>query len=231
MGKRSVKSVFGGGGFYIALLLCVAAVGVAGYFALFSAPSEEPVEPVTQTQPVVVDDPEESEPVVEPEVPEVPEIPEEPEKPVVTIAEMPEVEVAAEQPQLTVRPVSGETVAAFSMEDLQYNETMEDWRTHDGVDISAAAGTSVMAASAGTVEKVYDDALLGTTVVVSHSGGYETTYACLQAQPTVAVGDSVTTGQVIGAVGETAIAEAGAHLHFSVTRDGVPIDPEEFLNQ
>ncbi|MBU5625726.1 peptidoglycan DD-metalloendopeptidase family protein [Oscillibacter sp. MSJ-2] len=231
MGKRSVKSVFGGAGFYIALLLCVAAVGVAGYFVLFSGNSEEPVEPVGLPEPVEVSDPE---PVdLEPQTQEAP--PSDPvaekEPDVVTVAQMPEVQVSAEQPRLTVKPVSGETVAAFSMEDLQYDETMEDWRTHNGMDIQADKGTQVMAATAGTVDSVYDDPLLGTTVVLSHSGGYQTIYACLQGQPTVSAGDSVTTGQVIGCVGESAIAEAGAHLHFGVTREGVPIDPEEFLNR
>ena len=229
MGKRSVKSVFGGAGFYIALLLCVAAVGVAGYFVLFSGNSEEPGEPVGHPEPVEVNDPE---PVdLEPSGQEAPP-PDPVEEPdVVTVAQMPEVDIPAEQPRLTVKPVSGETVAAFSMEDLQYDKTMEDWRTHNGMDIEADKGTQVMAATAGTVDSVYDDPLLGTTVVLSHSGGYQTIYACLQGQPTVSAGDSVTTGQVIGCVGESAIAEAGAHLHFGVTREGVPIDPEEFLNQ
>ena len=186
MGKRSVKSVFGGAGFYIALLLCVAAVGVAGYFVLFSGNSEEPVEPVGHPEPVEVNDPE---PVdLEPSGQEAPP-PDPVEEPdVVTVAQMPEVDIPAEQPRLTVKPVSGETVAAFSMEDLQYDKTMEDWRTHNGMDIEADKGTQVMAATAGTVDSVYDDPLLGTTVVLSHSGGYQTIYACLQGQPTVSAG-------------------------------------------
>ena len=42
----------------------------------------------------------------------------------------------------------------------------------------------------------------------------------------------VTAGQAIGAVGTTAAAEAaqGAHLHFSVTKDGKAVDPDAFLN-
>ena len=65
------------------------------------------------------------------------------------------------------------------------------------------------------------------------SGGYQTTYACLQATPAVEQGDTVTAGQVIGAVGTTATAESaqGPHLHFSVTKDGDAVDPEEYLNK
>ena len=79
---------------------------------------------------------------------------------------------------------------------------------------------------------VSDDPLMGTTVVLRHSDGYETTYANLQAEPAVETGDTVTAGQAIGAVGTTAVAESarGAHLHFSVTKDGETVDPDTFLN-
>ena len=145
----------------------------------------------------------------------------------------PEVPVVAEAPQLVVSPLSGKVVAAFSVDQLVYSETMGDWRTHDGIDISAQAGTRVLAASAGTVLAVENDALMGTTVTLGHSGGYQTTYACLQATPAVEQGDTVTAGQVIGAVGTTAAAESaqGPHLHFSVTKDGDAVDPEEYLNK
>lgn len=230
MGKRSMRTVFGGKGFYIALALCLLAVGAAGYGVFFNGETEEPPEaPALSDTPLEVEEPEPVpvEPVPEPEPEPEPETESEP----AVSAAMPEVKVEAEQPRLTVSPLSGEIVAAFSMEELQYSETLGDWRTHDGVDIQAQQGTAVTAASAGTVLEVYDDALLGTTVVLSHPGGYETRYACLQAKPTVAAGDSVAAGAVIGAVGQTAAAEAGPHLHFSVTREGEPIDPAEFLNR
>ena len=73
----------------------------------------------------------------------------------------------------------------------------------------------------------------GTTVTISHAGGYQTVYASLQEHPSVEIGDSVSAGQTIGAVGDTAAAEAaqGPHLHFSVTKDGDVVDPDDFLNQ
>ena len=118
------------------------------------------------------------------------------------------------------------------MEELVYSPTLGDWRTHNGVDIAAQQGTTVLAASAGAVLSVTDDPLMGTTVVIQHSGGYETTYANLQAEPAVETGDTVSAGQTIGAVGTTAAAEAaqGAHLHFSVAKDGEAVDPDAFLN-
>ena len=173
------------------------------------------------------------EPEAEPEPPSEPEA----EIPAAVMPEAvitePDVPVVAEAPQLVVSPLSGKVVTAFSVDHLVYSETMGDWRTHDGIDISAQAGTKVLAASAGTVLAVEDDALMGTTVTLRHSGGYQTTYACLQATPAVEQGDTVTAGQVIGAVGTTAAAESaqGPHLHFSVTKDGDAVDPEEYLNK
>ena len=76
-----------------------------------------------------------------------------------------------------------------------------------------------------------DDPLMGTTVVLEHDNGYQTTYANLQTKPNVEVGDPVSAGQIIGAVGTTAAAESGQpHLHFAVTKDGKAVDPNEYLS-
>jgi murein DD-endopeptidase MepM/ murein hydrolase activator NlpD len=117
------------------------------------------------------------------------------------------------------------------MEALSYNQTTRDWRTHDGVDIAAETGTNVTAAADGQVYTVYDDDAMGTTVVIRHEGGYTTRYASLSPELQVKVGDTVTLGQVIGTVGETAMVESvlGPHVHFSVTYQDLPMDPAEFL--
>ena len=230
---NKVRSLLGGPGFYAVLALCVLAVGVGGYFLLFGEPSqtEAPAGPDTAASAPVEDLPE-HEPVVETVPLEEPEEESEPAvMPEVTVP-LDDTPVVAEEPQVVVSPLQGEVVAAFSVDQLQYNETLDDWRTHDGVDIAAAEGDAVLAACAGTVASVSDDPLMGTTVVLRHSDGYETTYANLQAEPAVETGDTVTAGQAIGAVGTTAVAESarGAHLHFSVTKDGETVDPDTFLN-
>jgi len=139
--------------------------------------------------------------------------------------------VRAAAEALRVWPVSGSALAAYSVDKLSYNATVKDWRTHEGVDLAAVAGTPVKAACAGTVTAVYDDEFLGTTVVLSHTDGYTTQYANLAAVPTVSVGDTVEAGKVLGSVGATAILEAGedSHLHFAVYHDGSPVDPAEFI--
>ena len=236
-GKRQGwSSFFGGTGFYIALVLCVMAVGVAGYFVLFGGQEAEDVNAVVED---VVESPPAAEmPEIQPEdtAPAAETPAEEPvSKPVtvITPAVEPDPEAAniqPEMPSIVVAPLSGETVAAFSMDALQYSETLGDWRTHDGVDIAASAGTTVVAASGGTVLSVTEDDALGTTVVISHADGYETTYGSLEETVSVTEGESVSAGQAIGTVGNTSLTESalGAHLHFSVAKDGAAGDPGEY---
>ena len=70
------------------------------------------------------------------------------------------------------------------------------------------------------------------TVVIRHDGGYTTTYASLAEDVAVVPGEKVTAGQTIGYVGDTALLESavGDHVHFSVSCNGVTVDPAEFLS-
>ncbi len=209
----------GGKGYYIALFAGALALAIAGYLSVI--PKEDTVK--------------RDKDIAQQPLDEVPQIREKEDKKVSGAAELYVEEEDEEKPEPTVvvSPISGETVAAFSGEALEYSETFADWRTHDGIDIAADIGTQVFAAASGTVLSVSDDDLMGVSVVVEHGGGYETTYANMQDCADVAVGDYVTTGQVIGTVGESAMAEANLapHLHFAVTKDGHYIDPSKFLEQ
>ena len=231
------KIALGGAGFYIVLLLCLMVVGVSGYMILFhgSTAAEADAAAASADADLYGDlDPEG--PSLEILEPQTIKEPDEESAPANAPVEMPSVQVddtpvTATAPNLVVWPLRGAVVSAFSVDELLYDETMGDWRTHAGVDRAAEAGTQVMAASAGTVSAVENDPLMGTTVMIDHAGGYRTTYANLQAVPTVKVGDAVSAGQIIGAVGNTAIAEASvaSHLHFAVEKDGDAVDPQTFL--
>ena len=208
--KRSRR---GGQGYYIALILCAVAIGISGYLYYKNANSEP--------------DRQANEPAAVTGGKDVPAVAT---KPTTT---QPPATAAAEKPLKTASPLEGETAAAFAMDALAYNPTTRDWRTHDGVDIAAEAGTEVKAAAAGTVYSVYTDDQMGTTVVIRHTGGYSTTYASLAEDPAVAAGDEVELGQTIGAVGQSALLESaiGDHLHFAVSKDGENVDPMEFLGK
>ncbi len=128
-------------------------------------------------------------------------------------------------------PLNGEIENPYSPDTLVFNRTMADWRTHEGVDIGAELGAQVMAAASGRVEQIYTDELYGVTVVIDHMGGLKSVYANLAETPTVYVGDGVIAGEIIGAVGTSALCEAGeaTHLHFAMTQDGQSVDPAEYL--
>lgn len=226
--EGNVKKVLSGVGFYGTLAVCLTIVGVCGWLLLSGQEEPAAETPVTPQVPV-------SQPVKMPE--KAVETPVETLKPVPVVEEPPAPEVsdtapvAAEAPRLVVEPLQGEVLTAFSMEELVYNPALGDWRTHDGVDISAPAGSTVLAACAGTVASVTEDPLLGATVVLEHDDGYRTTYANLADKPDVAAGDQVNAGAVIGTVGTTAAAEEDTpHLHFAVSRDGKAVNPQEFLD-
>lgn len=122
-------------------------------------------------------------------------------------------------------------VAAFSSDTLTYNEALGDWRTHSGVDLSAELGQEVVAACGGTVISVQDDVLLGRTVTVDCGDGLTTLYGNLAEDVAVTAGDTVSAGDVIGTVGETASGEYNetAWLHFAVEQDGEAVDPMAYL--
>lgn len=221
-----IRAMFGGRGFYIALALCLLVVGVLGWFAIFGG--DEPIEDAVNPAPVVVDPaPVTPDPVVDEPEPE-PEIEPETVQPVVQPVEIHEVEQLLPQ---VISPLDGTTVTVFSMTELLYDETMGDWRTHNGLDIQAAEGDAVKTAAGGTVVEVLDDELMGTTVIIQHADGYTTQYSSLQEDPPVGKGQEVRAGDIIGYVGLTAAAEStmGPHLHFSVSRDGKIVDPAEYV--
>ena len=201
---------FAGKGYYIALVLCAVAIGISGYLYYRNADGEEPQ--LQQPNPTVD--------VMNPgdDRPQNPDLP--------TTGTNP-----TKKPFRTGKPVDGEVVMDYSMDCLCYNPTTRDWRTHNGMDYAAVAGTVVWAAAEGTVYTIYTDDTMGTTVVIRHDNGYVTTYASLAENVTVAVGERVQLGQAIGYVGCSALLETalGDHLHFSVSCDGVCIDPEDFF--
>ena len=237
---RGKRHSFGGTGLYRALFLGVTALAVAGYWTLLPKnTTDKDAENVSAQAEVPVQEPVE---MPEADFDEDDLLPPEPKEDLAAMNEaagaedsIPAMEsttdVTPEAPRLVVAPLVGEEVAAFSVDELKYNETLGDWRTHDGIDIAAEVGTQVLAACSGTVTQVIDDDLMGTSVTIAHDDGYETIYSNLQSVPTVSEGQEVSAGEVIGSVGCTSIAEFAvpAHLHFGVTKDGVPCDPETFL--
>ncbi len=127
-------------------------------------------------------------------------------------------------------PVEGSVLYSFSGEDLIYNETLSDWRTHNGIDISCDADSAIYSAAAGVVTDIFDNEL-GKNVQIDHQNGYVTVYANLSDQIEVAVGDSVSEGTLIGKAGSESVGDftSGPHLHFELMCNGKYLDPTELL--
>ena len=131
-----------------------------------------------------------------------------------------------------IMPVNGEILEPFSRGELVKSSTLGIWKTHDGVDIAAKAGTPVRAMNSGEVTSVTEDPLWGYTVIIDHGSGLMGYYYNLTSAVTVSEGDKVQSGQTIGAVGESAEIEAAmqTHLHFGLKKNGEWIDPLAYIN-
>lgn len=98
---------------------------------------------------------------------------------------------------------------------------------HQGVDLSAPAGSRVIATGDGVVVFAGRSSGYGRTVLIDHGRGWRTRYAHLK-RIRVSTGERVARGEVIGTVGRSGRA-SGPHLHYEVLRDGAPVDPRPYL--
>jgi murein DD-endopeptidase MepM/ murein hydrolase activator NlpD len=137
------------------------------------------------------------------------------------------------EPNVRTKPASGYISREFSKDELIYTPTMNDFRTHDGIDITGDIGSPVVAFADGVVEDIYDDPFMGTTVVMRHSGGLVSCYSNLSENlpANVTVGAVISVGSTIGGIGESAIIESAEvpHVHFELYKNELCIDPEEYL--
>ncbi|NLZ38970.1 MAG: peptidoglycan DD-metalloendopeptidase family protein [Firmicutes bacterium] len=100
-------------------------------------------------------------------------------------------------------------------------------RMHYGVDIAAAAGTSVRAADGGVVKISSYQGSYGNLVVIDHGNGYSTYYAH-NSRLLVNSGERVVQGQTIALVGSTGNS-TGNHVHFEIRKNGTPVNPLNFF--
>ncbi|MBO4384654.1 MAG: peptidoglycan DD-metalloendopeptidase family protein [Clostridia bacterium] len=98
---------------------------------------------------------------------------------------------------------------------------------HQGIDIKAEDGTPVAAACSGTVVSVMIRGAYGLMVEIDHGNGVTTRYARLKGV-TVAVGDAVEAGDIIGSVSGD---EYSSFLHFELRIQCVAYNPLKILKE
>lgn len=132
-------------------------------------------------------------------------------------------------------PIAGTVTQEHDTDTLVFSDTMGDWRIHTGMDITAALGDTVCASADGTVKAVWDDAMMGKCVSITHEDDVVTVYKNLgdTLADGIAAGKSVKAGDAIGVIGESAMAELAdePHLHFEMTVKGEPVDPLSYLSE
>lgn len=122
--------------------------------------------------------------------------------------------------QYMLKPVDGKLTATYGW---QMHPVLKQQVMHEGIDISAPAGTPVRAVASGTVRVVEESAQFGKLVIIEHSHDVQSVYGHL-AESMVKAGDSVTQGQLIARVGQTGMTPS-PKLYFAVSDKGKFIDP------
>ncbi|ABO51675.1 peptidase M23B [Desulforamulus reducens MI-1] len=117
-------------------------------------------------------------------------------------------------------PVAGEITSHFGI---------RGDRPHEGVDIGASSGATIVAAEQGRVVWAAPRGTYGLTVILDHGNGIRSLYAHCS-KLLVTEGQQVDRDQPIARVGNTG-RSAGPHLHMEILRQGIPLDPLLFLKE
>ena len=127
-----------------------------------------------------------------------------------------------------VYPITSDIDRDFSLSPV-YDETMEDWRVHKGIDFIAQVGTDIVSIGNGKVSKVVYDPSWGCCIEIDY-GDFTARYCGLEQGTTVIIDDVVSKGDIVG---KTAVSpcesKQQAHFHFEIIKDGAYIDPKEIL--
>lgn len=236
MKLNSKKKNTAGGGLYIALAICILSVICIGVYSAIISIFNSSLSPIavkegeekSKTPSIIIETPnkdgDQKAPAPSVTVPSQNENKE----------ALPEKNANANPtPPGYTMPVAGDVMKEFSQDILVYSTTMNDYRVHNGVDLAAAVGTPVKAFTDGVVLEIYEDPLMGHTVVIDHGENLKSFYQNLsEAVPDgIVVGATVREGDVIGGVGDSNLIECAEepHLHFEVQAEGKAIDPMQYF--
>lgn len=125
---------------------------------------------------------------------------------------------------IRVLPAEGAITSEFG---LRKHPITRKQHWHEGIDIANARGTAVESTAHGRVVRVERERGYGLIIEIDHGHGWTSCYAHLS-HATVAVGDEVGAGTVIGKMGRSGVA-TGVHLHYELRRYGMAVDPHPFF--
>ncbi len=139
-------------------------------------------------------------------------------------------ETTAEK-QSFMLPCDGKIIREYSPDIPVYCETMEDWRTHNGVDFALSEDDEVLSVGKGKVSRVLIDSVYGYTVEVDY-GTFTARYCGMKQGECVGIDQLLNKGDSIGKVDEVPCEKKSEkHLHFEIIKDGDYADPIKVLKK
>ena len=127
-------------------------------------------------------------------------------------------------------PTSGSVIISYSMDKTVYFSTLDQYKYNPALIIGGNVGEHIGAAAPGIVLSVEQNAQTGTTVTLDMGNGYTAIYGQL-IDVAVEIGDYVNTGDALGYMSEPTkyYSVEGPNLYFEVQKDGVPVNPLDFV--
>jgi hypothetical protein len=125
----------------------------------------------------------------------------------------------------SILPTQGWLSSQFTRS--RFHPILHENRPHEGIDVTAPTGTPIVAPASGRVIRASSDKGYGLTVEIDHGNGIVTRFAHCS-RLAVRVGQQVTRGQLIAAVGSTGLSTA-PHLHYEIHVNGRTVDPLTYL--
>jgi len=127
-------------------------------------------------------------------------------------------------------PVEGNVIMNYSMDKSIYFSTLNQYKYHPAIVISANVGTEVLCAARGKVSKITVNEETGTTLTMELGSGYKAIYGQLK-EVAVEEGEMVELGERIGYVSEPTkyYSLEGSNLYFQLLKDGEPVNPMDYL--
>ena len=143
-------------------------------------------------------------------------------------------EAASALPEEFTLPISGMILNKFNDTAPVFSPTMNDYRTHLGIDLQGKPGTQVKAFADGVIDAIYTDEFMGNIMVINHGGGMKSYYMNIgdSLPQGIEQGSEVKCGQTIAGVGAGSKLEAldESHLHFEVSLNGERVDPLGYID-